>query len=234
MRTIGGQGDIMWVKICGVRTPEQAEMVCEYQPDAIGLNFYEPSPRCVSNTTAQHIAAVCVGKAELVGVFVDHSPMEIENIVRSVGLDRIQCHGNESPAALREIQKRCPDASLIRAWRMRPEGLSDLANYLAECHAADVHLSAVLIDAYVAGTYGGSGKTVAWEQLTQEYQTGDWPSLILAGGLRPDNVAEAIEAVQPWGIDTASGVEYLEGEKGVKDPERVAQFITSARQADES
>lgn len=224
----------MWVKICGVRTPEQAEMVCNYGPDALGLNFYPQSLRYVTASQAQHISAVCMGKAELVGVFVDHSPPEIEDIARKVGLNRIQCHGDETVQDLQDIQNRCPDASLIRAWRMKPDGLTDLSAYLSECQTANVQLSAVLIDAYVAGTYGGSGKTVAWDRLAAEYQFDDWPPLILAGGLRPDNVGEAIEAVQPWGIDTASGVEFTEGDKGIKDPDRVARFIASARKAADS
>ena len=219
----------MWIKICGIRTPEQAEMVCRFRPDALGLNFYTPSPRCVTTDQAQHIAAVNMGKAELVGVFVDHPPAAIERIVQSVGLNRIQCHGNETIEDLREIQNRCPETQLIRAWRMKPEGLDDLAAYLAEAQAAGVTLSAVLMDAYVKGMFGGSGKTVAWKPLAEQYQVANWPPLILAGGLRPDNVADAIHAVQPWGIDTASGVECLEGEKGMKDPQRVEEFITSAR-----
>jgi phosphoribosylanthranilate isomerase len=109
---------------------------------------------------------------------------------------------------------------------MGTSGLSELADYLARCRRLGVTLSACLIDAHVVGSYGGTGAVVPWDQLRNDYRVTDWPPLILAGGLHPTNVMAAIEAVAPWGLDVASGVE---SSPGVKDLALVEQFLAAAR-----
>ena len=112
--------------------------------------------------------------------------------------------------------------------RLGNDGLVRLAAFLDECNTLAVNVAACLIDARVEGSYGGSGKTVPWGRLQDEYRKQDWPPLILAGGLRPDNVAEAIHAVRPSGVDVASGVESSPGRK---DLDLVQRFIEQSRKA---
>ena len=130
----------------------------------------------------------------------------------------------------RTFKIRCRMCKLIRAWRMGPEGLEELAGYLERCRELGIELSGCLLDARVEGVYGGSGKTVAWDVVSRDYQFADWPPLILAGGLTPQNVRQAIQAVHPWGVDVASGVESSPPRK---DPDRVREFILQARRASE-
>lgn len=115
---------------------------------------------------------------------------------------------------------------VIRAFRVGAEGLSSVARYLAACSNLGVMPAACLIDARVEGLYGGSGKQPPWDVIRREYQAGHWPPLILAGGLHPGNVVAAIQAVGPWGIDVAGGVE---SSLACKDPELVREFINRAR-----
>jgi phosphoribosylanthranilate isomerase len=163
---------------------------------------------------------------EPVGVFVNESAARIAELVERVGLRHVQLHGEESPEALAEIQRACPQIPLIRAWRMRAARLSDLADYLARCRQLSITISACLIDAHIAGSYGGTGAVVPWDRLRAEFRANQWPPLILAGGLHPGNVAAAIAAVAPWGVDVASGVE---SSPGVKDLALVERFLTAAR-----
>ena len=218
----------MWVKICGITDVATAAAVVAMAPDAIGLNFYAASPRCVSNAEAVQIGRRLPRGVTRVGVFVNHAVAEIEDLVNDCLLDQVQLHGDESPDQLAELQRRLPFVPLIRAWRMSGEGLSDLEEHLKACQTLKVSLAACLIDARVSGLYGGSGHTVAWEALARVYSRGSWPPLILAGGLTPENAATAIRAVQPWGIDVASGVE---SQPAVKDIEQVRRFIAIARTA---
>jgi len=212
----------VWTKICGIRDPETALEVVRAGADAIGLNFYAKSPRAVAPAHAAEIVAALPAGTTVIGLFVNHPLAEVRAIAQQCRLTTIQLHGDEPPqflAGLREYQ-------VIRAFRMGPAGLAPLEEYLHHCrsHAALPH--ACLIDAHVAGEYGGTGKTVPWDRLREEYRA-DWPRLILAGGLNPENVAHAVQLVQPWGVDTASGVETA---PGVKDLARVRQFIAAARE----
>lgn len=216
----------MWTKICGIRDLITAEQVAALSPDAIGLNFYPQSPRCVSRHIAQKITARLPPSIPAVGVFVNHPAAEIAEIVNACGLTMIQLHGDEPPELLADLQTRLSTIPLIRAWRMGPD-LGELENYLSDCRRLRVRLFGCLIDAKVAGTYGGTGQTPPWDVLKTSYRRETWPPLILAGGLTDANVAAGIAAVQPWGVDVASGVESV---PGVKDLDRVAQFIAAARQ----
>jgi phosphoribosylanthranilate isomerase len=215
----------VWTKICGVRDLPAAIAIAKLRPAAIGLNFYPASPRCVDDVTATRIVASLPAEVEPVGVFVNATVDRIAEVVDWVGLRRIQLHGDESPAFARAVHDRCPQAGLIRAWRMGATGLDELAAFLNQCRALGVTISGCLVDAHVAGSYGGTGAVVPWDRLRVEYRRDEWPPLILAGGLHPGNVADAIAAVQPWGVDVASGVESA---PGVKDLLRVEQFLSAA------
>ena len=212
----------MWTKICGIRDPETALEVVRAGADAIGLNFYSKSPRSITPAQAAAIVAVLPPGATVIGLFVNHTLEEVRQIAQQCRLTTIQLHGDEPPqflGGLREFQ-------VIRAFRMGPAGLAPLEEYLHHCRSHDALPHACLIDAHVAGAYGGTGKTVPWDRLREEYRA-EWPRLILAGGLNPENVAHAVQLVHPWGVDTASGVETA---PGVKDLARVRQFIAAARE----
>lgn len=218
----------MWVKICGINNLQTATMVAGFQPDALGLNFYPPSPRFLELETAKLIAAAVPESIEIVGVFVNAPVCEIASVAYQARLNIAQLHGDESPDFLAEVQDSLPDVRLIRAWRMGSDGLDDWAQYFERCQELGVQLAGCLLDARVEGVYGGSGKTVAWDVVSRDYQFENWPPLILAGGLTSANIRQAIEAVHPWGVDVASGVE---SSASVKDPELVQQFIANARAA---
>jgi phosphoribosylanthranilate isomerase len=219
--------NIMWVKICGIRDVPTARTVAECRPDAIGLNFHPPSPRFVELNAAKQIAKTIPEEVQTVGVFVNPPLCEIAAAAYGLRLDFAQLHGDESPEFLAEIHESLPMLRLIRAWRMGPEGLDEWSEYFDRCRELGVPIFACLLDARVEGIYGGSGKTVAWDVVAQDFQTESWPRLILAGGLSPGNIRQAIESVHPWGVDVASGVE---SSPSVKDCDLVREFIASARQ----
>jgi phosphoribosylanthranilate isomerase len=219
----------VWTKICGVRDPANLAWLLPLAPSAIGLNFHPPSPRSVAPDVAADMVRCLPPTIEAVGVFVNRPVTDVAAIAEQVRLNRVQFHGDEPPALLAEFQRRCPTVKLIRVWRMSPAGLSDLASYLDECRDRGVTLSACLVDAHVPGSYGGTGAVVPWDQLRAEYQAATWPPLILAGGLHPGNVAAAIHAAQPWGVDVASGVE---SSPGVKNRALTEQFLAAARTAE--
>ena len=218
----------MWVKVCGIRDRKTARDVAEIGVDAIGLNFYSGSPRVVAADEAMEISKILPKEVTKVGVFVNHSISDVESLATQCRLDLVQLHGDEAPAYFVELQRRLPQIRLIRAWRMSSDGLGGLKTFLDECDRQTLSLAACLVDAHVAGVFGGSGKTVPWEQLASEYRREEWPPLILAGGLTPDNIAEAISSVHPWGVDVASGVESA---PGVKNQGLVRQFLVNARNA---
>ncbi len=216
----------MWVKVCGIRDRKTARDLAEIGVDAIGLNFYSASPRVVEADEALEISKILPSEVVKVGVFVNHSISDVETLATQCRLDFVQLHGDETPAYFAEIQRRLPRIRLIRAWRMSSDGLEGLKIFLDECRRQQLDLAACLVDAHVAGVFGGSGKTVPWKQLASEYRRDEWPPLILAGGLTPDNIAEAISSVHPWGVDVASGVESA---PAVKDQKRVRQFLLNAK-----
>lgn len=217
----------MWTKICGIRDAETARMVAALGASALGLNFYTPSPRSISVETAREIEAAVADKdVSLVGLFVNHSLEEIETICGAISLDLLQLHGDESPEYLAELGLRFPELPLIRAFRVRESDLASVAAYVNECNRCGKRPDFLLIDAYSPTAFGGTGKVAPWTVIQEHYQIDDWPPLILAGGLTPENVAEAISAVQPFGVDTASGVEE---QPGVKNRARVEAFINQAK-----
>ena len=216
----------MWIKICGIRDLETAHGVAALRPDAIGLNFFHRSPRAVTVEVARQIVGQLPPEVTPIGLFVDHSADEIDGICRECRLDWVQIHGNEPVEFLRELAARGPKRQIIRAVRLSEASLQPLTTLIDACRQQGVHLAAVLVDAAVDGEYGGTGQLAPWHLLATASGRAAWPPLVLAGGLHAGNVADAIRAVQPWGVDVASGVE---SSPACKDLSKVAAFIEAAR-----
>lgn len=217
----------MWIKICGIQDPDTACMVADLGATALGLNFYSPSPRSIDLVTAREIqTAIDSREVSLVGLFVNHSLADVIMTCSELSLNMIQLHGDETPEFLAELVQQLPELVIIKAIRTSESDLSFLESYLKTCDQAGKRPDHILIDAYSPAAYGGTGHLAPWKMIREEYQYRNWPSLILAGGLTPENVAEAISAVQPYGVDTASGVE---DQPGVKNRTRVEAFINQAK-----
>ncbi len=215
----------MWVKICGIKDIPTAQWVAALSPDAIGINFFAGSPRYVTEYVATAIVDVLPANVAAVGVFVDQPIDEVIRICGKCGIPTAQLHGDYSLADV----DACIDAGLgvIRIVRLNEEWPSDLTAELDQLSRQQQCDIRYLVDAHVPGTFGGTGKTAPWNLLRSRWQTG-WPPLILAGGLTPDNVSEAIDAVHPFGVDVASGVE---SSPAGKDQSKVQAFIERAHQA---
>lgn len=158
---------------------------------------------------------------------MNHSVQEVLDTCRQCSLGTAQLHGDETPEFLTSLQSANPDLKLLRAFRVDAQsGCAKIEEFLTRCGSLGVALDGCLIDSRVAGEYGGTGHTAPWDLLAGQYDSRRWPRLILAGGLTPDNVADAIRIVSPAGVDVASGVE---SSRGVKDLNLVASFIEAAR-----
>jgi phosphoribosylanthranilate isomerase len=211
------------IKICGITTPQDAAMVAGAGADAVGLNFYPQSARSIGPEKAAEIIAVLPAPVVKVGLFVNAAADHVVRTFDQLGLDLIQLHGNEPPPFLASLDGR----PVMRAFRLGPDGLTPIEAYLSECRDLGCSPRLVLIDAYQKGTYGGTGQMADWS-LAKTYPAvdlGEYPPLVLAGGLIPDNVGDAIRAVHPLAVDTASGVETS---PGVKDADLVASFVQAA------
>ncbi len=219
----------MWVKICGIRDAATAAAGARFGPDAIGLNFFDASPRCVARDVAATIVRALPEHVEPVGVFVNHRPEVVAEICGQSGINTVQLHGDETPDDLAALVRANDSLKLIRAFRMEmgADSLAPLNDYLDRCTQLGVTPVGCLIDAFSRSAYGGTGKAVDWTQLANGYRRESWPPLILAGGLTPANLSQAIDVVHPWGVDVAGGVE---SSPGVKDLALVERFIGIARQ----
>lgn len=212
------------IKICGITSIDDALMVARAGADAIGLNFYARSPRYVRPEVARDIVKALPADIVKVGLFVNAPADEVCRRFDDLQLDLIQLHGDEPPEFLAQLDGR----PVMRAFRVGPEGLPPVSEYLARCQRLAVPLQLVLLDSLVAGTYGGTGATVDWSTAKQYLGKPDVPPLVLAGGLTPENVADAIRIVRPAAVDVASGVE---SQPGRKNPTAVGAFIGAARAA---
>jgi len=200
------------IKICGLTHIDDALQACACGADALGLVFYEKSPRCVTREQARAIVAALPPFVTTVGLFVNEDPETVREIVDFCGLDVIQLHGDEGPDA-------CffPPRRVLKALRVRgAESLAGVERFA---------VAALLLDAWHPDSYGGTGQLGDWKLAAR--LAAERP-VILAGGLNPQNVAEAIRQVRPYGVDVSSGVESSPGRK---DPARVAAFIRNARAA---
>lgn len=213
------------IKICGVTNVSDALACVDAGADALGLNFYHASPRFVSIEMARRICECLPDRINRVGVFVNLPVEQVLAVAEQLHLDWLQLHGDEPPKTVATLAPR----RVLRAFRLRGEpGLPLLRQYLAECDRQAASPAAVLVDAYQSGAYGGTGLTVDWASMSElGRQLAPLP-VVLAGGLRAENVAEAIRTAQPAAVDTASGVETHPGQK---DPAMVRAFVQAAREA---
>jgi phosphoribosylanthranilate isomerase len=221
------------VKICGITNVEDAIVAVEAGADAIGLNFYEKSPRCVSAECAANVAhALSDSPAWRVGVFVNATRIYIDAIADRARLSAIQLHGDEAPQFVAQLAKPRPASMgvspgywVIWARRVVAEGVEKISRDLDSARLSGRGPAAILVDALTPGRYGGTGEKISWVGMVDHRQwLGDTP-LILAGGLTPDNVAEAIRIVRPAAVDVASGVESSPGKK---DSVKVRDFVANA------
>ena len=208
------------IKICGITSVDDALMAARLGVDAIGLNFCKASKRCVVTAVAERILEVLPPQVEAVGLFVNE-PLAVaaSQLQRLYGIQTLQWHGDEP-----EIQP--PEAwyKYIPAFAIVDEAsLAKVRAFLDCCRSTGRLPAAVLLDGYAAGQYGGTGQPAPW-RLIAELDLG--VPLILAGGLTPDNVAEAIRIVRPYAVDVASGVER---EPGRKDPDKLRRFVEAVR-----
>ncbi|MGB3050703.1 MAG: phosphoribosylanthranilate isomerase [Polyangiales bacterium] len=200
------------VKICGLTTVDDALRCIEAGADSIGLNFWPASPRCVDLPTAREIVEAARDHAQTVGVFVDFSLEQVREILTETGIGWAQLHGAEPPELLAALLPKAYKAIAVK---------DGSAIELARSYPGE-HL---LLDASVPGIPGGTGRTFDWAIAAEVAKE---RKLTLAGGLTPDNVSEAVRAVQPFRVDVASGVE---SEPGRKDPNLVKRFIEAAKGA---
>jgi phosphoribosylanthranilate isomerase len=210
------------IKICGITSVEDALVVAGAGADAIGLNFYARSPRCVGPETARQIAAAVPQTIIKVGLFVNAAVADVCRTFDALGLDLVQLHGDEPPEYLPQLGER----PVLKAFRLGDAGLRPVNEFLARCQALRNVPRLVLLDAAAPGKYGGTGRTADWSVAAEYATLSDTPPLVLAGGLTPVNVAEAIRMVRPAAVDTASGVESSPGHK---DPVKVEAFVRAAK-----
>jgi len=195
------------IKICGLTRPEDAVEAARLGADAIGLVFYEKSPRRVTLEQARAVADALPPFVSVVALFVNPSVREVEAVLKAVPVDVLQFHGEETPEFCRQFAR-----PYLKAVRVKP-GV-DLVEWAKNYHDA----RGLLADAFVEGTHGGTGATFDWALLP----AGLGIPLILSGGLNPDNVADAVRIVKPAAVDVSSGVE---ASKGIKDAAKMAAFI---------
>jgi phosphoribosylanthranilate isomerase len=209
------------IKICGIMNGSDGRMAAELGAHAVGINFYRQSPRWVDEATAAAIVRALPPFVAAVGVFVNEPLQSAFEAANRVGrIQAIQWHGEH-----REISAAFP-FHVIAAFSVSNKGhLVEITRYLETCRSLNKLPAAVLLDARVEGQYGGTGQTAPW-RLLADFDPG--VPVILAGGLTPENVADAIRIVRPYGVDVASGVE---SQPGRKDAERVRRFIENAREA---
>ena len=204
------------VKICGITNAADALAAIEAGASLIGFNFYAKSARHISEAEAVKIRRQLPKKVEAVGIFVNAPVAEVIALCKSLKLDAAQLHGDESPEVVSEIAASIP---VIKAFRVEPDfRLETLGEY--------PEVFAFLFDAAHTGQYGGTGRTTDWD-VARRAAVGH--RIILAGGLKVENVAAAVRIVRPYAIDVASGVE---SKPGKKDHDRLREFIREVRRGE--
>jgi len=211
------------VKVCGLTSVKDAELALDAGVDAIGLVFYEPSPRCVDIETAAAIVRRVGPFVTTVGLFVDASVEQVKQVCACVPLQLLQFHGHESPAYCEQFQR-----PYLKALRMKPE--LDVITEIARYSSAQ----GILLDAYRKGVPGGTGESFDWSRVPRtnslsEKQSNYPPNMqaiILAGGLTSENVAEAVVTTGVYGVDVSGGIE---SRPGCKDRIKIQAFVAAAQ-----
>jgi phosphoribosylanthranilate isomerase len=203
------------VKICGVRSMEEAEVAVETGADALGFNFWPHSPRYIAPGAARGVVGQVSPLVSAIGVFVNEDRRRISEIVSDVGLNAVQLHGDETP----EFCAGLGSIKIIKAVRVADDfDCASISRY---------RVSMILLDTSVKGSYGGTGEGFDWRRAIEAKR---YARIILAGGLRIENVAEAIASVKPFAIDVCSGVE---SEPGRKDAGKLRRFMAEVARANE-
>lgn len=197
--------------MCGMTSVEDARLAVEAGADAIGLIFWPGSKRAIDVDRARAITSEMPPLVSVVGVFVDATPDHVRSVADAVGLSAVQLHGNEQAGEWARFPRPVLKAMAVEDYAASP---------WRDARAA------ILVDAHDPVTIGGTGRTIDWQAARAIAAT---RPLVLAGGLRPENVGDAIATVAPWGVDVASGIERS---PGVKDPARVRAFVQAVRAAD--
>ena len=206
-----GSRRVTRVKICGITTWNDARLAVDVGASALGFNFYPPSPRAISPANAWNIIRRLPPFVEAVGVFVNWPPLVVDALARALHLHTVQLHGEESPEEVSALGQLRRVIKAVRVGRgFRPENLS-------RYRRAD----GILLDGFARGLHGGTGRTLDWNLARAARRYG---RIILAGGLTPENIAEAIRVAQPYAVDIASGVEARPGRK---DPARLRDLFAA-------
>ena len=199
----------LFVKICGITRPQDAELAAGLGANALGFIFWPASPRYISAELAKSIASNVPGTVLKVGVFVDQPAEEVVAIMDEVGLDVAQLHGHETPEYCRQLS--ASTRTIFKAISMSGNGSVNVADFAPEV--------VLLVDAHDPLRFGGTGKTANWDSAREIAAT---RRTILAGGLNATNIKLAVRSVRPYGVDVSSGVESA---PGVKDPNRLRTFF---------
>ncbi|GMR06529.1 MAG: phosphoribosylanthranilate isomerase [Gammaproteobacteria bacterium] len=202
------------IKVCGICTVADAKKACNAGADAIGMVFYAKSPRNVTVKSAMEIVSSLPPFISAVGLFVNSSQQEVNQVLSRVRLDLLQFHGDED-----EVFCNSFDRPYIKVVRVKRD--TDLASSCQQYASA----RGILLDSYKKGTAGGSGEAFDWSLIPNDLSL----PVILAGGLNPENVAVAVSRVQPWAVDVSSGVEESPGKK---DAYKIEQFISAVKRAE--
>lgn len=203
------------VKICGITNREDAAMVVEAGADALGFVFVPGTPRVVSAESAADIVRQLPPFITRVGLFADEEAGRVHDVLGQTGIETVQFHGDESPEYCRSFRDR---VRVVKAFRIRgPETLERMSDYTGS-------VDAFLLDAWAPGALGGTGIRFDWSLMMGGRPRG--APLVLAGGLNPENVAEAVRRVRPFAVDVSSGVERAPGKK---DPSKVCEFVQAVK-----
>jgi phosphoribosylanthranilate isomerase len=212
------------IKICGLTRPDDVEAACEAGADALGFVFYPGSPRYVSPEQAAALIARVPPYVSTVGLFVNASVEQLQDVIRIAPLTTLQFHGGESVEHSTALAKAAARA-FVQVFRVKPDTLAaNLLEYEQQYGAASNLFSGLLLDTFV-DAYGGAGKGFDWSLIPKELA----PRVVLSGGLSVQNATDAVLRVRPWAVDVSSGVEAA---KGIKDRHQIAAFISAIRAAD--
>ena len=201
------------VKMCGITRPEHARAAADAGTDAIGLMFYEPSPRYVTRERARDVCAALPPLISVVGVFVNPEPREVAAVVEDLPVDMLQFHGDEPPDLCAKAGK-----PYLKAVRVRTR--DDIVRASARYRDA----RALLLDAHHDALWGGTGTRFDWNMVPDDVNH----PIVLAGGLTPENVADAIRVVRPFAVDVSGGVESAPGVKDARSMEQFMKEVASA------